>query len=190
MLCLIAVSVLRYSSYLCAITAWVRSETLGELVNVQHIEPVGHWHFAHSHVRGIGSKETECSFSLLTMSCQYVCHGPWVERRRGLTEPPLGRVMDVMCHWFSPDTPIHVSSFGGLKHFRKSGKPTLAGDATHCSDCAYETLCPYSAKRGELVVLLSVSVHRISCAEWGLNLRQFIWTKLPRVKLVGQLVLW
>lgn len=54
-----------------------------------------------------------------------------------------------MCHWFFPDTPVRVSSFGGLQHFRKSGKPAEAGDATRCLDCAYETQCPYSAKRGE-----------------------------------------
>ena len=54
-----------------------------------------------------------------------------------------------MCHWLSPDTPVRVSSFGGLQHFRKSGKPLEAGDATRCLDCAYERQCPYSAKRGE-----------------------------------------
>jgi hypothetical protein len=54
-----------------------------------------------------------------------------------------------MCHWLSPDTPVRVSSFGGLQHFRKSGKPLEAGDATRCLDCAYERQCPYSAKKGE-----------------------------------------
>ncbi len=55
-----------------------------------------------------------------------------------------------MCHWLFPDTPVRVSSFGGLQHFRKSGKPLEAGDATRCLDCAYERQCPYSAKKGEL----------------------------------------
>ncbi len=57
-----------------------------------------------------------------------------------------------MNHWFSPDTPVRVSSFGGLQHFRKSGKPAEAGDATRCLDCAYERQCPYSAKRGEFPI--------------------------------------
>ena len=70
------VSVLRYSPYTRAITALVRSEKLGKLVNIQHIEPVGHWHFAHSYVRGNWSKESESSFSLMTKSCQYVLRGP------------------------------------------------------------------------------------------------------------------
>jgi len=118
--------VLRYSPYTRAITALVRSENLGQLVNIQHIEPVGHWHFAHSYVRGHWSKESESSFSLMTKSCHDI---------------------DILCHWFSPDTPVRISSFGGLQHFRKSGKPAMAGDATRCLDCAYEAQCPYSAKK-------------------------------------------
>ena len=56
--------------------------------------------------------------------------------------------IDILCHWLAPDTPVHVSSFGGLQHFRKSGKPAEAGDATRCLDCTYEAQCPYSAKKG------------------------------------------
>jgi predicted dehydrogenase len=118
--------VLRYSPYSRAITDIVRSGQLGQLVNAQHIEPVGHWHFAHSYVRGNWSKEAESSFSLMTKSCHDI---------------------DILCHWFSPDTPVHVSSFGGLQHFRKSSKPAEAGDATRCLDCTYEAQCPYSAKK-------------------------------------------
>ena len=147
-------SVLRYSPYNRAITALVRSEKLGQLVNIQHIEPVGHWHFAHSYVRGNWSKESESSFSLMTKSCQYVgrgaCHMPNAGRAVAwLTEFLLCSDVDIMCHWFSPDTPVRVSSFGGLQHFRKSGKPAMAGDATRCLDCAYEAQCPYSAKKSE-----------------------------------------
>lgn len=62
--------VLRYSPYYKAVSEIVRSGTLGELVNVVHVEPVSHYHFtdirflkhfilqvgyyhfAHSYVRG------------------------------------------------------------------------------------------------------------------------------------------
>lgn len=64
--------VLRYSPYTRAVTDIIRSGRLGQLVNAQHLEPVGHWHFAHSYVRGNWSKEKESSFSLITKSCQYV----------------------------------------------------------------------------------------------------------------------
>ncbi|KAI0306962.1 hypothetical protein B0F90DRAFT_1622610 [Multifurca ochricompacta] len=120
--------VLRYSPYSRAVTEVVRSGQLGQLVNAQHIEPIGHWHFSHSYVRGNWSKESESSFSLMTKSCHDI---------------------DILSHWLYPDTPVRVSSFGGLQHFRKSSKPVGAGDATRCLDCLYESQCPYSAKKGK-----------------------------------------
>ncbi|KAF8264945.1 streptomycin biosynthesis protein StrI [Lactarius quietus] len=102
----------------CAITEVVRSGQLGQLINAQHIEPVGHWHFAHSYVRGNWSKEAESSFSLMTKSCHDI---------------------DILCHWLSPDTP-------SMCH-RSSSKPAEAGNATRCLDCTYEAQCPYSAKK-------------------------------------------
>ncbi|ETW84569.1 hypothetical protein HETIRDRAFT_312391 [Heterobasidion irregulare TC 32-1] len=118
--------VLRYSPYNQAITEIVRSGKLGELVNVVHVEPVGHYHFAHSYVRGNWALEQESSFSLMTKSCHDI---------------------DILCSWLSPAAPTRVSSFGGLQHFRKSAKPTEAGRALRCLDCPAERQCPYSAKR-------------------------------------------
>ncbi|TFK43375.1 hypothetical protein BDQ12DRAFT_176526 [Crucibulum laeve] len=118
--------VLRYSPYNKDITDIVRSGALGELINVVHVEPVGYYHFAHSYVRGNWSTEKDSSFSLMTKSCHDI---------------------DILCHWFSPLKPARVSSFGSLQHFRKSGKPTAAGNATRCLDCPVEKDCPYSAKK-------------------------------------------
>ena len=91
-----------------------------------------------------------------------------------------------MCHWLSPDTPVRVSSFGGLQHFRKSGKPLEAGDATRCLDCAYERQCPYSAKKGESPLPL---INHVCGKKGDISNKlfvQFIWTELPRVTLVGR----
>jgi predicted dehydrogenase len=78
-----SVLVLRYSPYTRAVTDIIRSGQLGQLVNAQHIEPVGHWHFAHAYVRGNWSKEKESSFSLMTKSCQYVCAIRLRSQRKG-----------------------------------------------------------------------------------------------------------
>jgi len=125
--------VLRYSPYNKAISEIVHSGSLGELVNIVHVEPVGYYHFAHSYVRGNWHKESETSFSLMTKSCHDI---------------------DILCHWLSPNTPSRVSSFGSLQHFRKSAKPAGAGDATTCLDCPMEKNCAYSAKKIYLDPLL------------------------------------
>ena len=118
--------VLRYSPYSKEITEIVRSGSLGRLINIVQVEPVGYYHFAHSYVRGNWRKESESCFSLMTKSCHDI---------------------DIICHWLSPATPVRVSSFGSLQHFRKESKPAEAGDATRCMDCPMEKECEYSAKK-------------------------------------------
>lgn len=118
--------VMRYSPYQKEISEIVRSGSLGRLINVVLIEPVGYWHFAHSYVRGNWRKEDSSSFSLMTKSCHDI---------------------DILCHLFSPSKPTRVSSFGSLQHFRKEVKPTQAGNATRCLDCPMEKDCAYSAKK-------------------------------------------
>ncbi|KAH7325481.1 NAD-P-binding protein [Rhizoctonia solani] len=118
--------ILRYSKYNQALREVVASGSLGKLVNVVHVEPVGHYHFAHSYVRGNWNQEAKSSFSLMTKSCHDI---------------------DLLCHFFAPATPVRFSSFGSLNHFRKSEKPVEAGSATRCLDCAAEPTCPYSALR-------------------------------------------
>ncbi|KAJ3741318.1 hypothetical protein DFH05DRAFT_1505599 [Lentinula detonsa] len=118
--------VMRYSPYSQEITKIVQSGTLGQLINIVQVEPVGYYHFAHSYVRGNWGKEKDSSFALLTKCCHDI---------------------DIICHWMGPSPPIKVSSFGSLRHFHHRAKPVKAGDATRCLDCAMENDCPYSAKR-------------------------------------------
>lgn len=117
--------VMRYTRYTQMLKEVVDSGIIGEVVSLQHLEPVGYWHQAHSFVRGNWRNEQESSFMLLAKSCHDL---DWVRYIMG--EPCLS-----------------LSSFGTLKHFKKSEKPAQAGDAVRCLHCAYEPECPYSAKK-------------------------------------------
>lgn len=115
----------RYFTYTQKLKETIDSGLIGDIVSIQHLEPVGYWHYAHSYVRGNWRNEAESSFMLLAKSCHDI---DW-----------LRYIMGLRC--------LKVSSFGSLTHFKKSQKPPAAGDAMRCLDCAYETQCPYSAKR-------------------------------------------
>jgi predicted dehydrogenase len=117
--------VLRYTRYTQMLKALLDSGAIGEIVDVQHLEPVGYWHQAHSFVRGNWRNERLSSPMLLSKSCHDL---DW-----------LSYVIGSRC--------MSVSSFGNLKHFCKDQKPAGAGEATRCLDCAYDPNCPYSARK-------------------------------------------
>ena len=115
--------VLRYTAYTRKLKEIVDSGVIGEIASVQHLEPVGFWHQAHSFVRGNWRNEAQSSFMLLAKSCHDL---DW-----------LRHIIGRRC--------LKVSSFGSLMHFRKECKPGKAGNATRCVECAHEPRCPYSA---------------------------------------------
>lgn len=127
-------AVMRYSPYNIAIKAILDSGVLGDIINVQHIEPVGFEHFAHSYVRGNWRNEESTSFSLMTKCCHD---------------------LDIVSMYMGKDKPVRLSSFGSLTHFKPSKKPKEAGAATRCTECAFERKCPYSAKKIYLEPLAS-----------------------------------
>jgi predicted dehydrogenase len=117
--------VMRYTGYTQALKAFIDTGAIGEIVSIQHLEPVGYWHQAHSFVRGNWRNTQESSFMLLAKSCHDL---DWLRYIMG-------------------ETCLSVSSFGALNHFKKSKKPAAAGNATRCLHCSYEPECPYSAKK-------------------------------------------
>ncbi|MBB2748328.1 UNVERIFIED_ORG: putative dehydrogenase [Microbispora rosea subsp. rosea] len=115
--------VLRYTSYTRAMRGLLEDGRIGRLVNVQHLEPVGWWHQAHSFVRGHWRRQDTSAPMLLAKACHDI---------------------DWLVHLFGRP-PARVSSFGSLSHFRPEDRP--AGAADRCLDCPIEPSCPYSAPR-------------------------------------------
>jgi predicted dehydrogenase len=113
--------VMRYTDYTQRLKQCVDEGLIGKVLSIQHLEPVGYYHYAHSFVRGNWRNEKESSFMLLAKSCHDL---DWLRYMMG--------------------TPCKsLASFGERSHFRPEEKPEGASD--RCLDCPCEPDCPYSA---------------------------------------------
>jgi len=115
--------VLRYNFITQKIKEIINRGAIGDIASIQHLEPVGYWHYAHSYVRGNWHDEKKSSSFLLAKSCHDL---DWISYI-------VGRKCKA------------VSSFGALKYFREENKPD--GAAEYCYECPHEPECPYSAKK-------------------------------------------
>jgi predicted dehydrogenase len=115
--------VMRYTAYTEAVYGAVAEGRVGQVVGVEHLEPVGWWHFAHAYVRGNWRRSDHSGPSILTKCCHDL---DWLRH-------VVGRPA------------VAVSSHGGLRHFTAANRPDGAAD--RCLDCAVEPACPYSATR-------------------------------------------
>ena len=115
--------VMRYTPYTRAVKQIADSGQLGEIMSVQHLEPVGFWHQAHAYVRGNWRRSDLATSMLMAKSCHDL---DWLQYI-------LGRA------------PLRVSSFGSLTHFTAANRPPGAAD--QCVACSVEPDCPYSAPR-------------------------------------------
>ena len=114
--------IFRYTTYTKKIKVIIDSGAIGEVVSVEHLEPIGYWHFAHSYVRGNWGNESASAPMLLAKSCHDL---DW-----------LRYIIGARCK--------KVSSFGGLFYFQPDRKPIGAGQ--RCLDCSIEGSCLFSAK--------------------------------------------
>ncbi|NEU05977.1 Gfo/Idh/MocA family protein [Clostridium senegalense] len=135
--------VLRYTPFFSKLKAIIDSKELGDLVNIQHNENIGYWHFAHSFTRGNWRNSNETSPLILAKSCHD---------------------MDILL-WFSNSNCRKIASFGELSHMNNLN--FKEGMADRCIDCKYKEECPYSAVKlylGEKPIFKTV-VHPVPTKE-------------------------
>ena len=118
-----ACHVMRYANYTSMLRDLIRNGSVGQIVSIEHLEPVGHWRYAHSYVRGNWNREETSSSVLLAKSIHDLDWINFIVGRR--------------CR--------SISSFGSLMFFRRENRPE--GAAERCLDCPLEPSCPYSAPR-------------------------------------------
>lgn len=115
--------VLRYSPFFRTVRELVDGGSLGRIRNIRLSENVGHWHFAHSYVRG-----------------------SW--RRKDLSAPVIltksSHDLDILV-WLVGDRVRTVTSTGALTYFTPDNAPE--GAAGRCIDCPHQESCLYSATR-------------------------------------------
>ncbi|MEV6013288.1 Gfo/Idh/MocA family oxidoreductase [Streptomyces sp. NPDC051976] len=113
--------VMRYTPYTVKLKQLLTGGAIGDIVSLQHLEPIGYYHFAHSFVRGNWRREDESSSLLLAKSCHDI---DWI--------------IDIIGQQVK-----RVSSFGSLTHFRPEAAP--AGATDRCVTCPLQNTCSYSA---------------------------------------------
>ncbi|PYH82749.1 NAD(P)-binding protein [Aspergillus uvarum CBS 121591] len=133
--------VLRYSPHNILLRRLLLTDrVIGDIVSLEHCEPVGWWHFAHSYVRGNWRRATPAGDgSLLTKSCHDIDFIMW------LLASPVAPPSTCTTTPPQPHHPRTITSTGSLTQFRPHRKPRAAGAATNCLACPAERDCKYSA---------------------------------------------
>ncbi len=114
--------VLRYAPYYVKMKELLSKGAIGEIISVQHFEPIEHLHMAHSFVRGNWHNSKESTPIIMAKSCHD---------------------LDIL-RWLINKPSKQIAAMGDLKWFRKENAP--AGSTHRCTDgCKVERECPYSA---------------------------------------------
>jgi hypothetical protein len=116
--------VLRYAPYFVKLKKLLQEKRIGELVSIQHFEPIEHVHMSHSYVRGNWHNSTKTTPIILAKSCHD---------------------LDIL-RWMIDKPFKSIAAYGQLTWFKKENAPT--GSTNRCTDgCPVEKECPYSAIR-------------------------------------------
>jgi len=114
--------VLRYAPYFIAMKKVLEEGMIGDIVSIQHMEPIQYAHMAHSYVRGNWRDSKETTPIIIAKSCHDLDIIRWM--------------LDKPCKTITAD--------GDLYFFKKENAPE--GAPLRCTDgCPHEATCPYSA---------------------------------------------
>lgn len=118
--------VLRYTPFFRTIKNILDEGSLGKIIDIQHNENVGYFHFAHSYVRG-NWRNYDVASPFIVAKC---CHD-----------------MDILLYLLGGNKRcLNISSFGSLSYFTEKNfdKEKMAD---RCINCPSEKQCPYSCIR-------------------------------------------
>ena len=114
--------VLRYAPYFVALKQVLDSGAIGDIVSIQHMEPIQYAHMAHSYVRGNWPLADKTTPIILAKSCHD---------------------LDIL-RWLIGKPCQTIAAEGSLHLFRPENMPK--GATERCTDgCPHEATCPYSA---------------------------------------------
>lgn len=114
--------VLRYSPYFRELKEVIDAGLIGNIISIQHMEPIEHIHMSHSYVRGKWRNSKKATPIILAKSSHDTDIIRWLV-----------------------NSPVHdVHCFGNLSWFTNRNAPK--GSTERCTDgCSVEGECPYSA---------------------------------------------
>ena len=121
--CIVGVChVLRYSPYFRELKEVIDAGLIGNVISMQHMEPIERIHMSHSYVRGKWRSSKNSAPIVLAKSCHDT---------------------DIM-RWLINSPAHYVHCFGNLTWFTNANAPE--GSTERCTDgCKVESSCPYSA---------------------------------------------
>lgn len=113
--------VLRYAPYFRALKRVIDEGRIGDIISIQHLEPVRFHHMAHSYVRGNWHSSKETTPIIIAKACHD---------------------LDII-RWLLGKPCKRVQAFGDLSFYTKKNEPKGAAD--RCMDCSVERECAFSA---------------------------------------------
>lgn len=116
--------VLRYAPYFVRLRELMHNGSIGNIMSIQHLEPIEHIHMSHSYVRGNWHNSKQTTPIILAKSCHD---------------------LDIL-RWLVDKPVQNIHAFGSLDWFTSKNAPQ--GSTARCMDgCAVESTCPYSAMK-------------------------------------------